>query len=78
MEKEFKDMTDEELSELQAKAREEMIKYKALLKRSQTKEERHEMQTKYNAAKWLADRIKEYRAFQYELDREYISAFSGD
>lgn len=74
MEKDFKDMTEEELSGLFENARQDMIKYKALLKRSQTRAERHEMLMKYNAAKGLADRIKEYRAFEYELDREYISA----
>jgi len=78
MEKKLKDMTDNEIAELREKARQEMIKYKALLKRAQTREERHEMQTRYNAAKAIVDEIKEYYRFGYEMDREFTSALFDD
>lgn len=59
-------------------ARQEMSKYKQLLKKSTEKAERHELQLKYNAAKAVVDGIKEYRKYWDLLDREYISAMVDD
>lgn len=74
----FEGKSDKELSEMMKAAREEMSKYKYLLKRSTERAERHELQMKYNAAKMLADSIREYWKYEYEIGREYISAMVDD
>lgn len=70
---EFKGLTDNDLSEMQKAAREEMSHYKQLLNQTFDRTERNLLQQKYNAAKQLADSIKEYCKYEYALDREYIS-----
>jgi hypothetical protein len=74
----FEGKSDKELSEMMNVARQEMSKYKQLLKKSTEKAERHELQLKYNAAKAVVDGIKEYRKYEYEIGREYISAIFDD
>ena len=59
-------------------ARQEMSKYKQLLNKSTERAERHELQMKYNEAKAVVDGIKEYRKYEYEIGREYISAIFDD
>ena len=74
----YEGKSDKELSEMMKVARQEMSKYKQLLKKSTEKAERHELQLKYNAAKAVVDGIKEYRKYWDLLDREYISAMVDD
>ena len=74
----YEGKSDKELSEMMNVARQEMSKYKQLLKKSTEKAERHELQLKYNAAKAVVDGIKEYRQYWDLLDREYISAMVDD
>ena len=74
----YEGKSDKELSEMMNVARQEMSKYKQLLKKSTEKAERHELQLKYNAAKAVVDGIKEYRKYWELLDREYISAMVDD
>lgn len=74
----YEGKSDKELSEMMNVARQEMSKYKQLLKKSTEKAERHELQLKYNAAKAVVDGIKEYRKYWDLLDREYISAMVDD
>lgn len=74
----YEGKSDKELSEMMNVARQEMSKYKQLLKKNTEKAERHELQLKYNAAKAVVDGIKEYRKYWDLLDREYISAMVDD
>lgn len=78
MTSQFAGKSDKELTDMFKAARREMSKYKQLLNKSIERAERHELQLKYNEAKALADSIKEYRKYEYELDREYISAMVDD
>lgn len=78
METDFSKMTDDELLNLLKKIKQEMSQCKSLLKLSQTREERHEAQMKYNAAKNLVDQIKNYRNFNYSVEREFMTAFFDD
>lgn len=70
--------SDKELSDIMKAARQEMIKYKHLLRQATERAERHELQMKYNEAKAVVDGIKEYRKYWDLLDREYISAMVDD
>ena len=70
--------SDKELDEMTKVAREEMSKYKKLIHQATERAERHELQLRYNEAKAVVDGIKEYRKYEYELDREYISAMVDD
>ena len=70
--------SDKELNEMTKVAREEMSKYKKLLHEATDRAERHELQMKYNEAKAIVDGIKEYRKYEYEMDREFISAMVED
>lgn len=74
----YEGKSDNELSEMMNVARQEMSKYKQLLKKSTEKAERHELQLKYNEAKAVVDGIKEYRKYWDLLGREYISAMVDD
>ena len=74
MTSQFEGKSDKELDDMMQAARQDMSKYKQLLNRSTERSERHELQLKYNEAKAIVDGIKEYRKYEYELGREYISA----
>ena len=74
----YEGKSDKELSEMMKVARQEMSKYKQLLNKSTERAERHELQMKYNEAKAVVDGIKEYRKYEYEIGREYISAIFDD
>lgn len=78
MTSQFTGKSDKELDDMTKAARQEMSKYKYLLKRSTERAERHELQMKYNAAKAIVDGIKEYRKYEYDIGREYISAMVED
>ena len=74
----YEGKSDKELNEMTKAARQEMSKYKKLLHQATDRAERHELQLKYNEAKAVVDGIREYRKYEYEIGREYISAMFDD